>query len=187
MSPPAVHRDHDRSVAGPPRFLPPGPARVMLRLGLLALQPLFARIIHRIAARYPEVLERLGPHTATRFVIEPIDLPFAVFMRPAPGALVLRAVPRADLPEHDTRIAGKFLRLVRLIDCDEDGDAMFFARDLEISGDTEAIVTLRNALDNIDGSIAASVAELFGPPGRAGLAALRRFGGWQPREGLEHA
>jgi predicted lipid carrier protein YhbT len=58
---------------------------------------------------------------------------------------------------------------------------MLFSRGLVISGDTEAVVTLRNALDDVEGSIAARVADLLGPPGRAALALLRRSGGWQHR------
>ena len=179
MTTPALRRDPDRG--------PPGPARLLLSAALLPLQPLLAHVVRKVAARYPEVLDRLGPHTATRFVIDPVDLPFALFLRPDPDALELRAVPRGDLPEHDARIAGKFFRLLRLIDCDEDGDAMFFSRDLDISGDTEAVVTLRNALDDVDGSIASTVAGMFGPPGEAALAALRRFGGWKEKEAREHA
>jgi len=45
---------------------------------------------------------------------------------------------------------------------------------LEITGDTEAVVRLRNALDDVDGSIAEETAAMFGPPGRAILARLRR-------------
>ena len=64
--------------------------------------------------------------------------------------------------------------LLELVDSEEDGDAAFFSRDLEVTGDTEAVVRLRNALDDVDGSIAEETAEMFGPPGRAILARLRR-------------
>lgn len=160
----------------------PGPLRLISSLALLPLQPVLAMVVCRIAQRHPEVLERLGPHQTTRFLIDPADLPFALYLRPDPANLELRAVPRGALPEHDARIAGKFFRLLRLIDCDEDGDAMFFSRDLQVSGDTEAVVTLRNALDNVEGSLAGGVADMFGPPGRAALAGLRRFGGWRHKE-----
>ena len=39
---------------------------------------------------------------------------------------------------------------------------------------TEAVVRLRNALDDMDGSIAQEAADMFGPPGRAILSRLRR-------------
>jgi predicted lipid carrier protein YhbT len=161
--------------------------RLLRGLALLPLQPILARIVRRIASRYPEVLDRLGPHKQTRFVIDPVDLPFALYLRPDPDALDLRAIPRGDMPEHDAKIAGKVFRLLRLIDCDEDGDAMFFSRDLDVTGDIEAVVTLRNALDDVDGSIAGTVAGMFGPPGEAALAALRRFGGWKEKQAREQA
>lgn len=163
----------------------PRPVRAALSLALMPLQPLLGRIVARIAARFPEIFERLGPHRSTRFVIEPTDLHFVLLLRPEPGNLLLRAFPRGQALACDARISGRFIHLLRLIDCDEDGDAMFFSRDLVISGDTEAVVTLRNALDDVDGSIATSIAAMFGPPGRAALAGLRRFGGWSHREARE--
>lgn len=156
-------------------------------LTLAPLQPLLQYIVGRVAAQSPEILERLGVHRGTRFLIDPVDLPFVLLLRPTPGDLVLRAYARSELPAHDARIAGKFMLLVRLVDCEEDGDAMFFSRGLTISGDTEAVVTLRNALDDVEGSIAARVADLLGPPGRAALAVMRRLGGWQHREDEERA
>jgi predicted lipid carrier protein YhbT len=61
------------------------------------------------------------------------------------------------------------------VDCDLDGDALVFSRELEVTGNTEAVVCLRNALDDVDGSIAESVAEMFGPPGKIALSALRKL------------
>jgi predicted lipid carrier protein YhbT len=142
-------------------------------LPLFLLQPVLRRIVRRIAERYPELLDRLGPHRATGFVIDPTDAPFVLYLKPDPADLVLRACSRAEAPEHEARIAARLFDLVALIDGGGDGDAMFFSRDLEISGNTEAVVSLRNAIDNVEGSIAGAVAEMFGLPGRAALAVLR--------------
>ena len=87
-----------------------------------------------------------------------------------------RGRPRRALPAHVAHISGRFLDLLELIDADLDGDALFFSRALVIEGNTEAVVSLRNALDDIDGSVAERVAAMFGPPGRATLAMLRRAG-----------
>lgn len=144
---------------------------------LFLLQPLLARVVKKIAAQYPEIFERLGPHRRSTYVIDAAGLPFALVLRPDPDDLLFRAVARDGLPRHEARIAGKFFDLLNLVDCGEDGDAMFFSRGLDISGDIDAVVTLRNALDNVDGSIAESVADMFGPPGRFALDALRRIGG----------
>jgi len=154
--------------AGAARRLPAIPFPAFL------LQPLLGRIVRRIATRHPEIFDRLGPHRLTDFVIDPVDIPFALHLRPDPDAPVLRAVSRRDLPTHKAHISGRFLTLLQLVDADADGDALFFSRDLVITGNTEAVVTLRNALDDVDGSIAEDVAAMFGPPGRYALRALRR-------------
>jgi len=151
------------------RLLPPPP--------LFLIQPLLARIVRQVAEKYPELLERLGPHQTSRFIIDPTNMPFVLYLVPKPENLVFRAYPRSEQPAHDARIASSFVELLRLIDCSDDGDAMFFSRELEISGNTEAVVSLRNALDNIDGSVAAAAADALGPPGRLALDILRRVSG----------
>ncbi|MCC6173378.1 MAG: SCP2 sterol-binding domain-containing protein [Gammaproteobacteria bacterium] len=154
------------------RRLPPPP--------LFLVQPLLERIVRRVARRYPELLERLGPHQRSRFVIDPTNMPFLLYLVPDPRRLVLRACQRGDEPASDARIAARFLDLLKLVDGREDGDAMFFSRELDISGNTEAVVSLRNAIDNVDGSIIDFAADLFGPPGRAMLGLLRRIGELPP-------
>lgn len=156
----------------PPRFRP-GEGAVS-RLACLALQPILFRIVRRIAARHPSLFARLGPHQGTDFLIDPVELPFALHLRPDPAALVFRAVTRDAAPRAGATIRGKFLLLLELVDAEEDGDAAFFSRDLEVTGETEAVVRLRNALDDMDGSLAEETAAMFGPPGRAILAQLRR-------------
>ncbi len=149
-----------------PRWAPPAP--------LFLLQPILGRIVRQIALDNPDMFGRLGPHYRAHFVIDPINLPFVLVLRPDPDDLLLVARRRNNIPNHDARISGKFLDLLMLVDGDLDGDALFFARDLTLTGNTEAVVCLRNALDDIDGSIASDVADIFGPVGRATLAALRR-------------
>ena len=131
-------------------------------------------LVRRIAATHPSLFARLGQHQKTDFVIDAVELPFVLHLKPDPQALVFRAVPRHAAGQAGATIRGKFMLLLELIDSEEDGDAAFFSRDLEVTGDTEAVVRLRNALDDVDGSIAEEVADLFGPPGRAVLARLRR-------------
>lgn len=132
--------------------------------------------MRKIAAQNPDMFNRLGPYKQANFVIDPTNLPFALLLRPDPDDLLLVACNRRNLPDHQAHIAGKFLNLLQLVDCDLDGDALFFSRDLEITGSTEAVVCLRNALDDVDGSIAESVADIFGPAGRGVLGVMRRAG-----------
>ena len=141
---------------------------------LFVIQPVLRRIVKRIATDNPDMFGRLGPHYKAHFVIDPVNLPFVLVLHPDPDDLLLVARQRNNIPPHDANISGNFLDLLMLVDGELDGDALFFARDLTITGNTEAVVCLRNALDDIDGSIAEKVADMFGPPGRAALAALRR-------------
>jgi len=138
------------------------------------IQPVLSRIVRRVAERHPSLFDRLGPHQTTDYLIDPVELPFALHLRPDPAALLLRAVPRDRLPAAGATIQGRFLLLLQLLDSDEDGDAAFFSRGLTITGDTEAVVRLRNALDDMDGSVADDAAAMFGAPGRMILAQLRR-------------
>lgn len=144
------------------------------RLACGVVQPFLTHIVRRIATRHPALFARLGPHQGTDFLIDPIDLPFVLHLRPNPSALVFRAVPRDAMPPAGAVIRGRFMLLLELIDSEEDGDAAFFSRDLDVTGDTEAVVRLRNALDDVDGSIAEETAAMFGAPGRAILTRLRR-------------
>lgn len=167
-----------RRAAGPLAFLPRppgGPAGALLsRMACAAAQPFLGLTVRRIARNHASMFARLGEHRKTDYIIDPVELPFALHLRPDPDAPVMRAVPRDALPKAGASIRGRFMLLLQLIDADEDGDAAFFSRDLTITGDTEAVVRLRNALDDMDGSIAEETAEIFGPPGRAVLARLRR-------------
>lgn len=141
------------------------------------LQPILNRIVKRIGAQHSELFDRLGTHTKTGFLIDPTDLPFALYLMPDPDALQFRAVSRANPPAHGAGVAGTFLTLLRLMDADVDGDALFFSGDLIISGNTEAVVSLRNALDDVEGSIAGDVADMFGPVGRFALKKCRDAAG----------
>ncbi len=150
--------------------------RLMPPMPLFVLQPILRRIVNRVARENPDMFGRLGPHITANFVVDPINLPFVLHLRPDPDNLLLRACSRRNIPDHDARVAGKFLDLARLIDSDLDGDALFFSRELSVTGNTEAVVCLRNAMDDVDGSIAQSVADMFGPPGRMALKAIRATG-----------
>lgn len=152
-----------RGAAEPPRARAP----------LFLLQPLLKRIVRHVALRHPELMMRLGQHQKSRFIVDPLDLPFVLYLRADPQRPELRAMPRRNLPTHDARITATFFQLARMIDGQQDGDALFFSRDLAITGNTEAVVSLRNAIDNVEGSLAATVADMFGGPGRIVLALMR--------------
>lgn len=140
------------------------------------IQPILGRIATSVARARPELFARLGSQAGKRFLIDPTDLPFVLVLVPDPDRPTLKAYRRSQKPAHDAIIAGTFFRLLDLIDGELDGDALFFTRDLRVQGDTEAVVTLRNALDDMEGSAMDSVLGSFGPlaaPAQLVLSALR--------------
>lgn len=169
--------------ADTPSIRPPAPsgAEALARLAvapvpLFLLQPVLGRIVRRIARLRPEIFGRIGPHVKKCFIIDPVNMPFVLVLHPDPASPRLRAARRRAAPAPDARIAGNFLTLLAVADGRLDGDALFFTRELVVEGDTEAAVCLRHALDDLEGSIADDVADMFGPPGRVVLGLLRRVG-----------
>ncbi len=150
----------------------------MLLLGAVPLpliQPVLDRIATNVARARPELFARLGSQSGKRFLIDPIDLPFVLVLVPDPLHPSLRAHRRAEKPAHDAAIAGTFFSLLDMVDGELDGDALFFTRDLHVEGDTEAVVTLRNALDDMEGSAMDSVLGALGPLSRPASFVLSKL------------
>lgn len=147
-------------------LLPPAPVK-----------PVVERLAQAVAARHPQLFARLGPHAAKTFLIEPTDLPFAFRLNAAGPAPEVEPLRRADLAKappgtFDARIAGPLAALLGMIHSTFDGDALFFSGDLVIEGDTEAVLALRNTLDDAELDLADEFAAAAGPLGPM-LRALR--------------
>ncbi len=177
MSAPS-HTDTPRRA--PPSWLEDVPRLLLTPVPLFLMQPVLNRMAAHVARTRPELFARLGPHAGKRFLIDPADLPFLLVLEPRPEEPVLRAFRRYERPEHDACIAGAFLDLLDMIDGSLDGDALFFSRDLRVTGDTEAVVALRNALDDFDGNVVDAFAGAFGPlstPASVVITGLRAIRG----------
>ncbi len=157
----------------PTRRLQNLPRLLLAPLPLFPLQPLLKRIVTHVARSRPELFTRLGPHAGKRFLIDPENLPFALLLQPHPERPDLSAHRRYSLPAHDAGISGSFFNLLDMIDGSLDGDALFFARDLHVYGDTEAVVALRNALDDLDEGVLDTIAGAFGPLSQPVMLALQ--------------
>src|SRR5512139_3320769 len=138
-----------RSPISPPSplksLLQRAPGLLLASVPLAFLQPILNRIAMHVATTRPELFERLGPHAGKRYLVDPIDLPFVLVLIPERELPRMTAHRRGDRPGHDAAIAGTFFNLLDMLDGSIDGDAIFFSRDLTVTGDTEAIVALRNA------------------------------------------
>ncbi|MFO1175166.1 MAG: SCP2 sterol-binding domain-containing protein [Paracoccaceae bacterium] len=122
--------------------------------------PLAATVLSRLMAatlaRHPDILRRMGPEAGKRILIDTTDLPALILIEPGAGRVTLHRRP----PPHDAAIRGKLAAFLSMLHGLEDGDALFFSGALEISGDTAAVVALRNALDDAEIDLAAEIAAL---------------------------
>lgn len=144
----------------------------VVRLPLPLLRIVLGAVATRLAQTRPDLFARMGVHARKTFLIDPVDLPFVFVMVPDTAAPQLGAYAKTDRPPHDGAISGRFLDLLDLIDGEQDGDALFFNRVLSVTGDVEAVVALRNALDDFDGDLVREMLNVFGPFAGMGAAAL---------------
>jgi predicted lipid carrier protein YhbT len=131
-----------------------------------ALQPLLTLAMAALVRRHGEAFARLGSLGDCVFLVDPVDLPVEFLLRPGtdpPSLTALRGGASGIAPT--ATIRGPLLSLIDLLEGRVDGDALFFSRDLAVAGDTEAILTLRNALDGAGIDLAETVASMLGPLG----------------------
>ncbi len=138
------------------------PRSLLSPIPLGLIQPLLKHIVIFVTEARPELFARLGIHKDTIFVIDPINMPFVLKLEPNPENPSLTAHRHHENIEHGAKISGTFLNLLKMIDGNLDGDALFFSRDLKIEGNTEAVVCLRNAMDDLEGSIVDDVTASLG-------------------------
>jgi len=151
--------------------LPPLLTLAMRPFPLLPPQIALSAFLRRILRRHPHLLDRLGAHRDKRFGIKPTDLPFAFVIQVTssrPRLDVVRELP-ADV---DARISASIASLLALVEGRLDGDALMFSRQLIVEGDVEAVLALRNAIDDAGLDIVTEVAALFGPLGEPVQRAL---------------
>jgi predicted lipid carrier protein YhbT len=114
------------------------------------LGPLLTQALRSLARRRPETFERLGEFGKARFLIDPTDLPFAFHVVPDGHAALVRATGKSGPSPSDVVIRGPILLLLGILDGTLDGDALFFHRAISVSGRTEAVVALRNAIEDAE-------------------------------------
>lgn len=147
-------------------------------LPLLPLSLALGRLARRVSADHPGLLRRLGSYGTQRFLVDPTDLPFVLLIVPATAEV--SAHRRGAEPEHAARIAGPLSGFLAMLHGAQDGDALFFSRDLVIGGDTSAVLALRNAIDDSELDLTEEIAAMAGPLAglvRRGLSRTERITG----------
>lgn len=166
-------------------ILPPVATAALRAIPLAAIHRPLARMVRTIGQRHPSFFARLGDYAALTFLIDPIDLPFVFRLWPRPDRPHIEAARRSvPSSSYDARIAGPLAALLGMVHGALDGDALFFSRDLVIEGNTEAILALRNAIDDAEIDLPTEAAAAFGPlasmlhgPARVALPIIGRLTG----------
>lgn len=164
--------------AGAKRLTPLTPiAPLLSALPPAPLEAVVQRLATRLSARHPEMLERTADVGAARLLLVATDLPWqALVTLRADGAEVrLLRKAGAPIPAADATVRGPVDRLVACAEGGGDGDAMFFSREIEVDGDTDVLVALRNALDGAELDLSGELAALTGPLRRPAMAAASRM------------
>lgn len=143
-------------------ILIPTPLSSLLNYVPLAVaQRVSAHLLARIVRLHGGLFERLGEHRGKRYAFRPSDLPLAFVVSPAvPSVSVSRARLRV---EADAAVEGPFFMLLALLEGRQDADALFFSRELTVTGDMEAMLALRNALDDSGIDLPRDLAAMAGP------------------------
>jgi O2-independent ubiquinone biosynthesis accessory factor UbiT len=100
----------------------------------------------RVMSRHPALFERMDDHRDRLFCFAPTDWPVAFLARPSGKAIAVKRKPLQATA--DVTVEAPFGVLLRLLQGDADGDALFFSREIRVTGDMEALLALRNSLDD---------------------------------------
>lgn len=120
--------------------------------------------LRRLYAGNPAVVARLRQLADRAILIDPTDVPFSAVLRLGTQPPALYVGRDGDpAPAVAATIRAPLPCLIDLLTGRADGDALFFSRDLTIEGDTEAILTLRNAVDGAGIDVLEALLSALGP------------------------
>jgi predicted lipid carrier protein YhbT len=153
-----------------PTRLRPGSHDLAVSLALATLpQPLIAGLLRRMTRslpqRYPKLAARLAELQGKRLLIVPDELPYAFLLDFPDGQFSVELVDPEPPPPTDAQMRGPLRLFYDLVRGGRDGDALFFSRELAVTGDMAAAVTLRNAMDGAGVDLFAEFLDLPGPLG----------------------
>lgn len=129
---------------------------------LAAIERGAGMLFRRVLKEHPGLFERLGEHREKRFAFLPTDLPLAFVVEPARPAISVARKPSIQRPV-DASVEGPLFMLLALLEGRCDADALFFSRDLSVTGDMEAMLAMRNTLDDANIDLPRDLSGLAGP------------------------
>jgi predicted lipid carrier protein YhbT len=131
-----------------------------------------AALLAAMGRNHPHLFAVLAEQRQTRVLVELADPPRRFLLQYGGGAPTLRVADDDAEVAADAELKGGLEAMMALLEARVDGDALFFTRELTVSGDTAAVVTLRNILDRETISVLDEAASLFGPLRRMARVAI---------------
>jgi predicted lipid carrier protein YhbT len=121
---------------------------------------LLGAALRRVGRINPDVFDRLGKFRRAAFLIAPTEMPVAFRLEPVAGGGRVTVVRPDDRAPVAARISGPLEELMGLFDGTRDADSAFFSRSIDVTGDTDAVVALHNALEAAE----LTLADILGAP-----------------------
>ena len=138
---------------------------VLSRLPAPVLTRAAAILVRRLERGHPRLFRVLAAQPPMMIGIEPSDLPHRFLLRFGGGAVSLTTAA-GFAPTPSATVKGRLAALLALLEGRLDSDAAFFSREITVTGNTVAIVTLRNALERDAVDLFGSATGIFGPAAR---------------------
>jgi predicted lipid carrier protein YhbT len=137
------------------------PLKAVPLMPLVAIELVASRLFRILLLAHGDMFERLGTYKSSRFSFAPTDLPLVFLVEPdLPRLTVVR---KGEAFTADAGVEAPLFMLLALLEGRCDADALFFSRDLRVIGDMEAMLAMRNALDDCDIDLPRDLARIGGP------------------------
>jgi len=107
------------------------------------------RGVYSIKKKHPDVMERLSTTYGKTVYAFFTDLNYGVLTKISENKTIVEKYKAREI-KADLLLKGNFFDLISIIEGKMDGDALFFSRKIEVEGDTEMLITIRNAFDSAD-------------------------------------
>lgn len=137
------------------------PLKAVPLMPLAPVECVARHLFKLLLSAHGDMFERLGTYKSSRFSFAPTDLPLVFLIEPRiPQVTVLR---EGETFTADAGVEAPLVMLLALLEGRCDADALFFSRDLKVIGDMEAMLAMRNALDDCDIDLPRDLARIWGP------------------------
>ncbi|WP_417462584.1 ubiquinone anaerobic biosynthesis accessory factor UbiT [Kordiimonas sp.] len=137
--------------------------RVLAALPATPLDLALQAVVDRITSSHPDAFSRLHLTPGTLYRIAATDVGIAFMVIANPGGFRVKTAPASHPARAHVSIEAPISALIALLEGKSDGDALFFARNIQVTGDTEALLMLRNAIDSVEIDFRAELLSFLGP------------------------